>query len=112
VNLILIALVLKLTEEVIKFVRELEDITVKRLPNTATFECELNKARLPVTWYKDGERIRPGRHFDTIEEGAVHKLIIKNIESEDDGQYLCECKRVRSKAQLNVHGESFADIVH
>ena len=91
----------------IKFTRELEEIMVKRLPSTVTFECELSKSRLPVTWYKDGEPIRPSRHMDPIEEGRVHKLVIKNVGSEDDGLYTCECKRVRSKAALLVQGKSY-----
>lgn len=40
-----------------------------------------------------------------IEEGAVHKLVIKNVDSEDDGQYVCEARHVRTKADLMVHGE-------
>ena len=35
-------------EEPVEFVRHLQDQTLKELPNTVTFECELSKANVKV----------------------------------------------------------------
>jgi len=90
----------------IVFTKDLSDIRVTRLPGAASFECELNRANLPVTWYKDGEPIRKNPRIIVDCEGRTHRLTVKNIESADEGTYSCTTKNAKTAAKLTVQSKS------
>ncbi|CAH1802732.1 unnamed protein product [Owenia fusiformis] len=89
-------------EEEVTITKQLEDITFKSIPNTATFVCEVSKSKATVTWYKDGVVITPNKKYDITVDGAVHTLKVNDADGEDVGEYQVATKASRSKATLNI----------
>lgn len=92
------------TEEPIEFVRELKEQTVKEIPGTATFECELSKAGLRVQWLRGDEPISSGDKYDITVDGTVHRLIIRDISGDDVNTYAATIRGKTSSASLAVEG--------
>ena len=99
--------VLYTAEESIVFTKELRDVRVTRLPSSASFECELNRSNVPVTWYKDDQPLRRSQRLNLDVEGRVHRLTLKNVESADEAVYSVVAKSARTAAKLSVQGQSF-----
>ena len=94
-------------EESIVFTKELSDVRVTRLPSTVSFECELNRPNVQVTWYKDDQPLRRSQRLTLEVEGRVHRLTLKNVEAADEAVYSVVVKNVRSAAKLSVQCEWF-----
>jgi len=92
----------KVTEQVVEVVKPLEDQEVVE-KQTATFSCSLSKPRLNVTWFKNGVKLPENEKYQSVKEGKVYKLVIKNAALEDEDKYtikyLDECE---SSADLRV----------
>ena len=98
-------------EESVVFTKDLQDIKVTRLPSSPSFECELNRSNVPVTWYKDDQPLRRSQRLALDVEGRVHRLTIKNVESADEAVYSVVAKNARSAAKLSVQCEYFFAIM-
>ena len=94
-----------ITEEPVDFVRHLQDQTIKDIPQDVTFECELTKPNVKVQWFKGKEPIGPGRKYEMIMDGAVHRLIIHEGEPSDINEYTCQVRSKTSKAKMLIEGE-------
>jgi titin len=92
-------------EESMAFTKDLSDVRITRLPATASFQCELSRPNVPVTWYKDGEPLRKSPRVSVDSEGRIHRLTVKNVESADEGTYSCSAKNMRTSAKLSVQSE-------
>jgi hypothetical protein len=93
-------------EEIIDFIRPLTDVKITKLPNSATYECELSKALDEVTWLKDGQPItKKDKRYQIIASGTVHKLVVKDLDGRDEGEYTVVAKSNKSKATLAINGE-------
>lgn len=94
-------------EEKIEFVRELENVVVTELPGTATFECELSRPNVKVQWMKAGSPISPSHKYDIKMDGAVHRLVIRDVTGSDDvTEYSATVRGLTSKASLALQGET------
>lgn len=80
---------LKVTEAKPEFVRKLVDIESNE-NETVLLEVEITSETAPVAWYKDGEEIKPkpGK-FETIKNGRVHQLIVRDVTVYEEGEYTC-----------------------
>jgi len=87
------------------FTKELQDVKVTRLPSSISFECELNRPNVQVTWYKDDQPLRRSQRLGLEVEGRVHRLSIKNVESADEATYSVVAKNSRTAAKLSVQCE-------
>ena len=87
-----------------KFVVELKDTdAIER--ETATMECTISSEKAEVKWYKSGKEIQMGRHYRSVAEGKIRKLIISNVSPDDEGDYMCTIGSVGSTAGLFVKRE-------
>ena len=94
-----------ITEESLSVTRELSDVRVTRLPSSASFEAELSRANVPVTWYKDDQPLRRSQRLNLDVEGRVHRLTIRNVDSADEAVYSVVARNARSAARLSVQCE-------
>ena len=69
----------------IKMVRPLEDITVNEKQD-AVFECELSHDEVDVAWFRDGAKVIKSGQVIMEMEGRIARLILKNVNQEDDDQ--------------------------
>lgn len=96
-------------EEKIEFIRHLENVIVSELPGTATFECELLRPNVKVQWLKGGKPIVPDHKYDVKMDGAVHRLVIRDVVGSDDvTEYSATVRGLTSKASLDLQGETIS----
>jgi len=87
-------------------VRQLENVTVTELGGTATFECELSRPNVKVQWMKGDKPILPGPKYDVVMDGAVHRLVVRDVIGADDvTEYSATVRGLTSKASLTLQGE-------
>ena len=95
-------------EESVSFVRQLENQKTKSIPETVTFECELSVADASVEWLKGDRVLKKGDKYDLIVRGTVHRLVIKDAEGKDAGDYSVVFRKKTSGATLSVEGKDEA----
>ncbi|XP_028831505.1 obscurin isoform X15 [Denticeps clupeoides] len=72
----------------------------------ALFICEVSEASTNVRWSKDGKTIRKSQKYDVVQEEKTMKLLIRNVNSKDSGEYCCEVVGgCSTKAKLEVQEE-------
>ena len=101
----MMALSFVITEEAIQFVLPLKDQNVSTIPGRATFECEVNIADASAEWYFNDRAIRRGMKYDIIADGKTHRLVAKDVEEVDCGEFTVAIKGAKSSANLNVQGQ-------
>lgn len=80
---------LKVIEAKPEFVRKLEDIETNE-QETVILEVEITSETATVSWYKDGEEIKPkDGKIETIKNGKVHQLVVHDASVYDEGEYIC-----------------------
>jgi len=89
-------------EESVAFVRQLENQKITKILDTVTFECELSQEGATVDWMKGDKTLKKGDKYDIIVRGAVHRLVVKEAEGKDAGDYSVVFKKKTSKATLTV----------
>ena len=88
-------------------IKHLSDITITELPNTVTFECELNKENLVVDWFRDGHPYE-GKKYKSDSVGTKYMLRITDLTDEDHAEFSIRYRNVEySKANLKIQGELF-----
>ena len=90
--------------EVISFVRDLTDVVIKDINVSATFECELSKPGLKMEWAKAEKTIKPNEKYEISMDGAVHRLVINDVNAEDVKKYTASYQSISTSANLTVQG--------
>ena len=93
-----------LPEKPIEFIRKLSDVDVGEIPGTATLECEISEEGVPVKWYRDNTELAPSNKYMMIDEGTIYKLVISDVDGEDEGKYAVIAKGQKSEASVFVEG--------
>lgn len=68
---------------------------------------EVTKPNKLPKWIRSGRNINPNEErfanrYEIISEGCVHKLIIKNLQMKDAGEFVCIIDELSEKANLVV----------
>ena len=91
-----------LAVEKIMFTKELEDITITDINQTATLECELSKSGLKVEWYRGNKQIRRDGKHDIVTDGKTQKLVIEKVMPDEAGEYSATYQNLTTSAKLTV----------
>lgn len=70
-----------------------------------TLECKTkNPKNYPVQWFRNGEELKPSDDRLTIKSNKGNEtLILKNIKTDDEGEYVCQIgPRRKTKCQVKV----------
>ena len=86
-----------------EFTSPLHDITTQEHA-TVTLECAISKPEAQVIWLKQGVELQTGPKFETIDEGAVKKLVIHDVSPEEIADYTVKIGDLTSTATLGVEG--------
>ncbi|XP_064646233.1 titin-like [Lineus longissimus] len=92
-------------ETPVKIIRELTDNQVKKIPDTVTFEAELNKPNVEVQWFKNGQSISPSPKYKIEAKGKIHRLTVNDVNSEDDADYTMKVKDTDLKTTAAIFVE-------
>lgn len=80
---------LKVIEAKPEFIRKLEDLE-RNEQETIVLEVEISSETAIVSWYKDGEEIKPKTgKTETVKNVKVHQLIVYDASVYDEGEYIC-----------------------
>ncbi|XP_077390337.1 obscurin [Festucalex cinctus] len=83
------------------FEKELESQAVME-GKLVLLSCEVSSANVPVTWKKDNTVIEEGGRVIITKKGPTHMLEIKQLNSEDAGEYCCITRGKKTTAKLIV----------
>lgn len=92
-----------------EFVRKLSDVEVKEIPSTVIFECELSKPDMVAKWFRDGKPLGESDKYQMVVDGTVHKLVITDVDGEDEGDYSIVARGKKSEGELIVEGNFSVD---
>ncbi|XP_044076911.1 obscurin isoform X6 [Siniperca chuatsi] len=87
-------------DSALKFVVPLKPATVE-LGGTLSLVCELNQASGDVVWQHDSREIKPGGRYCVKTDGAKRVLTVTGMTKEDEGEYSCECRNVKTSAKVS-----------
>ncbi|XP_043850339.1 obscurin-like protein 1 isoform X4 [Dromiciops gliroides] len=98
------AVQLHVREPRVRFAVPLEDVEGEE-HGDAVLECQVPSRGITTTWYREDQRLLPSPKYEMGEAGVIRRLIIHDLEADDDGIYLCEMRgRVRTVATVAVRG--------
>eukprot|EP00061_Rhincodon_typus_P018244 g47343.t1 len=98
-------LIYSIRKPLIKFKSQLQDVEVNEREQ-AILECEVPGDSIPAVWYLEDRKLHASAKYIIEQQGAVHRLTIKDVTMDDDGVYLCEMKNGgRSIAEVAVKGK-------
>jgi len=86
----------------IRFSRELQNVKLSEVNVPLTLECELSKEGLKVEWSKDGKKLRRDEHYDIVDDGKVHRLVIEKAKVEDAGKYVASYEKLTTTAVISI----------
>lgn len=79
-----------------------------KIPDTITFECEISDAGATVEWLKGDRPLKKSDKYEPTAEGAIRRLVIKDVDGKDAGDYSVVFKNKTSKGTLTVEGKPFS----
>lgn len=91
------------TEQKPAFKTPLMDVTANE-KDLVKMECEVNRPKLPVRWFKDGKEITPNKRIEIVSDGLSQQLVIDDVTLDDMGTYVCMCGDASTEATLTVEG--------
>ena len=104
------SLLLVPTEIPVDTIRGLSNLEIYE-KQSATFECEFNKANLEAKWFQAGDHITPDWiRFKPEVDGKVHRLHISEAEMDDAAKYSCRANGKKTSGTLTVKGSHLLPI--
>ncbi|MEQ2246180.1 hypothetical protein ILYODFUR_035597, partial [Ilyodon furcidens] len=99
-----ILLFLFYSEPKVPFKRKLHDVEVQE-KTSATLMCEVPLIATQTNWFMEETRLEQNTKYRMDEDGMLRRLTIHNVNTNDDGVYICEMKEgSRTVAELTVLG--------
>jgi len=87
-----------------KFVDGLKDVDALTTQDV-TLACTVSKDDVQLTWKKNGKEIKPdGKKYEVVCDGTVHRLVIHDLQLDDDAEYQCCFGDELSSCKLHVEG--------
>ncbi|XP_062045343.1 obscurin-like [Lepus europaeus] len=98
---------LRVKELPVTLVRPLRDkIAMER--HRGVLECQLSRASAQVRWFKGSVELHPGAKYDMVSDGVYRKLVIRDVQPEDEDTYTCDAGDVQTSAQFFVEEQSIS----
>lgn len=69
-------------------------------------ECQMSRASAQVRWFKGGVELWPGPKYEMVSDGLYRKLVINDVQPQDEDTYTCDAGDVKTSAQFFVEGEA------
>ena len=85
--------------------RGLEDIELEQVGLEAVFECEVTKADIKPQWLKADKALRKSDKVEISSKNGIHRLVVKEANGDDVGDYTIKLDKLVSKAKLTIKGQ-------
>ncbi|KAK7798725.1 hypothetical protein U0070_000242 [Myodes glareolus] len=92
---------LMVTAAPVRFLRELQAQEVDE-GTSAHLHCELSQEAVSVEWRKGSLQLFPCAKYQMVQEGTTATLLVREVEQEDAGEYICDAGHAQSIARLSV----------
>ncbi|XP_065108225.1 obscurin isoform X2 [Paramisgurnus dabryanus] len=86
-------------------VKPLQDKTAVE-KTRVVLDCTVTNPRCSIRWYKGPNVILPSERFEICSEGCYRKLVIQQVQLEDEGTYSVQVGNYTSSAKLTVVAQS------
>ncbi|XP_050613026.1 obscurin isoform X33 [Macaca thibetana thibetana] len=96
---------LRVKELPVTLVRPLRD-KIAMEKHRGVMECQVSRASAQVRWFKGSQELRPGPKYELVSDGLYRKLIISDVQAEDEDTYTCDAGDVKTSAQFFVEEQS------
>ncbi|XP_044942911.1 obscurin isoform X13 [Mustela putorius furo] len=96
---------LRVKELPVAILRPLRD-KIAMEKHRGVLECQLSRASAQVQWFKGSVELQPGPKYEMVSDGLYRKLIIKDVQPEDEDMYTCNAGDVKTSAQFFVEEQS------
>ena len=78
--------------------------------------CAVKRPDVNVDWYKGDRALFNGKQdennkYKRIDDGIQRELIVKNVSTDDQGDYVCQADKYRVTLHLNVQGKNIENLV-
>ncbi|TRY90214.1 hypothetical protein DNTS_005822 [Danionella cerebrum] len=100
---------LKVKELPVRFVKKLRD-KIAMYKHRAYLECQVSRTSAKVTWYKNKSEIKPSKKHEITSEDIYRKLIITDVDSDDEDTYVCDAIDDKTSCQLLVEEQAISII--
>ncbi|XP_040310372.1 obscurin isoform X20 [Herpailurus yagouaroundi] len=96
---------LRVKELPVTILRPLRDkIAMER--HRGVLECQMSRASAQVQWFKGSMELQSGPKYEMVSDGLYRKLIINDVQPEDEDTYTCDAGNVKTSAQFFVEEQS------
>ncbi|XP_073912202.1 obscurin isoform X22 [Castor canadensis] len=96
---------LRVKELPVTLLRPLRD-KIAMEKHRGVLECQVSRASAQVWWFKGGMELQPGPKYDMVSDGLYRKLVINDVQPEDEDTYTCDAGDVKTSAQFFVEEQS------
>ncbi|ELK03225.1 Obscurin [Pteropus alecto] len=96
---------LRVRELPVSILRPLRD-KIAMEKHRGILECQMSRASAQVRWFKGGMELRPGPKYEMVSDGLYRKLVINDVQPEDEDTYTCDAGNVKTSAQFFVEEQS------
>ncbi|KAM3929260.1 obscurin, partial [Leptodactylus fuscus] len=70
--------------------------------DSVTLRCQLSKPDASLEWRKGHKIIKSSDKYKVSQEGLVAELVVRNVDQQDTGRYICVCGDNQTAATLTV----------
>uniref|UniRef100_A0ABI7ZXQ4 Non-specific serine/threonine protein kinase n=1 Tax=Felis catus TaxID=9685 RepID=A0ABI7ZXQ4_FELCA len=96
---------LRVKELPVTILRPLRDkIAMER--HRGVLECQMSRASAQVQWFKGSVELQSGPKYEMVSDGLYRKLIINDVQPDDEDTYTCDAGNVKTSAQFFVEEQS------
>ncbi|KAF6095953.1 hypothetical protein HJG60_014194 [Phyllostomus discolor] len=96
---------LRVRELPVSILRPLRD-KIAMEKHRGILECQMSRASAQVRWFKGGMELWPGPKYEMVSDGLYRKLVINDVQPEDEDTYTCDAGDVKTSAQFFVEEQS------
>ncbi|XP_064239759.1 obscurin-like isoform X1 [Aotus nancymaae] len=96
---------LRVKELPVTLVRPLRD-KIAMEKHRGVLECQVSRASAQVRWFKGSQELQPGPRHELVSDGLYRKLVISDVQPEDEDTYTCDAGDVKTSAQFFVEEQS------
>ncbi|KAM4870705.1 obscurin isoform X20 [Urocitellus parryii] len=100
---------LRVKELPVTLLRPLRD-KIAMEKHRGVLECQVSRASAQVRWFKGGKELQPGPKYEMVSDGLYRKLVINDVQPEDEDSYTCDAGDVKTSAQFFVEEQSITII--
>ncbi|XP_057346837.1 obscurin isoform X19 [Manis pentadactyla] len=96
---------LRVNELPVAILRPLRD-KIAMEKHRGVLECQMSRASAQVRWLKGSVELQSGPKYEMVSDGLYRKLVINDVQPDDEDMYTCDAGNVKTSAHFFVEEQS------